>query len=158
MAKQVIRLTESDLHNIIRESVKRVLREGSSIEYKDEYRNLTPEQLSDLKDKMAAELKTPQGKTNMDLKMRYQAVKELLGTSIVANPDPWWSERKNDELGIYTHDQWKRCDPRKRKDVKKKPKESEITKGREEIAKDAFEREKDLRRKEQGSMGAVAGD
>ena len=158
MAKQIIRLTESDLHNIIRESVRRVLREGSSVEYKDEYRNLTPEQLSDLKDKMAAELKTPQGKTNMDLKMRYQAVKELLGTSIVANPDPWWSERKNDELGIYTHDQWKRCDPRKRKDVKKKPKESEITKGREEIAKDAFEREKDLRRKEQGSMGAVAGD
>jgi hypothetical protein len=158
MAKQVIRLTESDLHNIIRESVERILSEGSSIEYKDEYRNLTPEQLSDLKDKMAAELKTPQGKTNMDLKMRYQAVRELLGATQIVNPDAYWSQQKNKELGKYTHDEWLRCDPRKRKDVKKKPKASEITKGREQIAKDAFEREKDLRRKEQGSMGAVAGD
>ena len=33
MAKQIIRLTESDLHNIIRESVRRVLREEEEPKY-----------------------------------------------------------------------------------------------------------------------------
>lgn len=156
MAKQVIRLTEGDLHRIIKESVKRILSEDAFVDYKDEYRDLTPEELESLKAQMAKELKTPAGKSNLELKRRYAAVKELLGANILKNPDAYWSQEENKRRGIYTYDQWKQCDPRKRKDVEKKPKESEITKGRKDIAKDAFEKEKDLRRREQGSMAAIA--
>lgn len=153
MAKQIIRLTESDLHRIIKESVEKIISEGAFIDYKDEYRDLTPEQLTDLKEKLKAELKTPKGRTNVELQRRFQAVKELLGSKLVVNPDPYWSEKENDEKGIYTHDQWMHCDPRKRKDVQKKPKQSEITKGREQIAKDALKREKELKAIEQGAVG-----
>ena len=153
MAKQIIRLTESDLHNIIRESVKRVLRE------QDETPLYTQDDLEAAANKVRALKKGGDKKAWLEAAQEYQKIKEYLGKANVINqPDANWSREKNDELGKYTHDEWLRCDPRKRKDVKKKPKASEITKGREQIAKDAFEREKDLRRKEQGSMGAVAGD
>ena len=144
MAKQIIRLTESDLHNIIRESVRRVLRE------QDEY---TEADLETAKKKMKA-LKKKGGPEYLKAAQEWQKIKEKLGkANSVIQPDAYWSQKENERLGNYTHDQWMRCAPQERKNVdrKKKPKQSEITKGREQIAKDALKREKELRSIEQGA-------
>ena len=58
MARQIIRLTESDLHRIIKESVKRILREEDEPEY-------TMEDLEAAKQRMQA---LRQGKKVLTLK------------------------------------------------------------------------------------------
>jgi hypothetical protein len=144
MAKQIIRLTESDLHNIIRESVRRVLRE------QDEY---TEADLETAKKKMKA-LKKKGGPEYLKAAQEWQKIKEKLGkVNVVNQPGADWSEKENEKRNIMTHEKFKHVDPRKRKDIDKdkKPKQSEITKGREQIAKDALKREKELRSIEQGA-------
>jgi hypothetical protein len=142
--KQIIRLTESDLHNIIRESVRRVLRE------QDEY---TEADLETAKKKMKA-LKKKGGPEYLKAAQEWQKIKEKLGkVNVVNQPGADWSEKENEKRNIMTHEKFKHVDPRKRKDIDKdkKPKQSEITKGREQIAKDALKREKELRSIEQGA-------
>jgi hypothetical protein len=142
--KQIIRLTESDLHNIIRESVRRVLRE------QDEY---TEADLETAKKKMKA-LKKKGGSEYLKAAQEWQKIKEKLGkVNVVNQPGADWSEKENEKRNIMTHEKFKHVDPRKRKDIDKdkKPKQSEITKGREQIAKDALKREKELRSIEQGA-------
>jgi len=145
--KQIIRLTESDLHNIIRESVRRVLRE------QDEY---TEADLEAAKKKMKA-LKKKGGSEYLKAAQEWQKIKEKLGkVNVVNQPGADWSEKENEKRNIMTHEKFKHVDPRKRKDIDKdkKPKQSEITKGREQIAKDALKREKELRSIEQGAADA----
>jgi hypothetical protein len=142
--KQIIRLTESDLHNIIRESVRRVLRE------QDEY---TEADLETAKKKMKA-LKKKGGPEYLKAAQEWQKIKEKLGkVNVVNQPGADWSEKENEKRNIMSHEKFKHVDPRKRKDIDKdkKPKQSEITKGREQIAKDALKREKELRSIEQGA-------
>ena len=142
--KQIIRLTESDLHNIIRESVRRVLRE------QDEY---TEADLETAKKKMKA-LKKKGGPEYLKAAQEWQKIKEKLGkVNVVNQPGADWSEKENEKRNIMTHEKFKHVDPRKRKDIDKdkKPKQSEITKGREQIAKDALKKEKELRSIEQGA-------
>jgi hypothetical protein len=145
--KQIIRLTESDLHNIIRESVRRVLRE------QDEY---TEADLEAAKKKMKA-LKKKGGSEYLKAAQEWQKIKEKLGkVNVVNQPGADWSEKENEKRNIMTHEKFKHVDPRKRKDIDKdkKPKQSEITKGRAQIAKDALKREKELRSIEQGAADA----
>ena len=147
--KQIIRLTESDLHNIIRESVRRVLREEEEPEYTE----------ADLEaaEKLMLALKKKGGPEFLQAAKIWQNIKEKLGKVNVLNqPNANYSKERNEELGNYTHDQWLRCAPQERKNVdrKKKPKQSEITKGREQIAKDALKREKELKAIEQGAADA----
>ena len=145
--KQIIRLTESDLHNIIRESVRRVLRE------QDEY---TEADLEAAKEKMKA-LKKKGGSEYLKAAQEWQKIKEKLGkVNVVNQPGADWSEKENEKRNIMTHEKFKHVDPRKRKDIDKdkKPKQSEITKGRAQIAKDALKREKELRSIEQGAADA----
>ena len=71
--------------------------------------------------------------------------------NIVTNADSYWSGKENERLGNYTHDDWLRCAPQDRKNHKN-PKQSEIVKGREEIARDALKREKELKAIEQGAV------
>ena len=149
MAKQIIRLTESDLHNIIRESVRRVLREEEEPEYTE----------ADLEaaEKLMLALKKKGGPEFLQAAKIWQNIKEKLGkVNAVIQPDSYWSQKENERLGNYTHDQWLHCAPQERKNVdkKKKPKQSEITKGREQIAKDALKREKELKAIEQGAADA----
>ena len=151
MAKQIIRLTESDLHRIIKESVERIINEGANVDYKEEYIGLSQDELSALKEKLAEKLRTPAGKINIELKRRYQAVKELLGANVIKGADPYWSAEKNKELGKYTYEDWKQMNPRERSKVKN-PKFQEIDKGRSEIAADALRREKELKAIEQGAV------
>ena len=149
MAKQIIRLTESDLHNIIRESVRRALREEEEPEY-------TEADLEAAKNLVRA-LKKKGGPEFMEAAQLMQKIKEKLGqVKSVIQPDAYWSEKENKRRGIYTHRDWLECAPQERKNVdrKKKPKQSEITKGREQIAKDALKREKELKAIEQGASDA----
>ena len=149
MAKQIIRLTESDLHNIIRESVRRVLREEEEPEYTE----------ADLEaaENLVRTLKKKGGPEFLEAAQLMQKIKEKLGKANVVNqPSPYYSEAENKRRGIYTHRDWLECAPRERKNVdkKKKPKQSEIAKGREQIAKDALKREKELKAIEQGAVDA----
>jgi hypothetical protein len=48
--KRNIKLTESDLHNIIKESVKKVLKEDMSIDYKNDLKNILNKAFSNLND------------------------------------------------------------------------------------------------------------
>ena len=149
MAKQIIRLTESDLHNIIKESVRRVLREEEEPEY-------TEADLEAAKNLVRA-LKKKGGPEFLEAAQLMQRIKEKLGqVKSVIQPDSYWSQKENERLGNYTHDQWLHCAPQERKNVdkKKKPKQSEIAKGREQIAKDALKREKELKAMEQGAADA----
>jgi Cdc6-like AAA superfamily ATPase len=50
MAKKLVRLTESDLHNIIKESVNKVLKEDISLDYKNELKNILNKAFSNLND------------------------------------------------------------------------------------------------------------
>ena len=86
-----------------------------------------------------------------------QKIKEKLGkANIVNQPDPYYSEEENKRLGKYTHRQWMECAPMERKnvDIKNKPNQNKIAKGREQIAKDALKREKELKAIEQGAADA----
>jgi hypothetical protein len=86
-----------------------------------------------------------------------QRIKEKLGqVKCVVQPDSEWSKRENERLNIITNEKLRHWDPRKRGEIPKeqKPKESEITKGREQIAKDALKKEKELKAMEQGAADA----
>ena len=146
MAKQIIRLTESDLHNIIRESVRRVLMEEEEPEY-------TEADLEAAK-KLVKKLKKKGGPEFLEAAQLMQKIKEKLDkVKCVVQPGIDWAQKENERLGNITGEQLRHLDPRKRKDIprEKKPKESEIAKGREQIAKDALKREKELKAIEQGA-------
>ena len=148
MAKQIIRLTESDLHNIIRESVRRVLREEES-----EY---TEADLEAAK-KLVKKLKKKGGPEFLEAAKLMQKIKEKLGqVKCVVQPDSDWARKENEKLGNVTYEGLKHWDPRKRGEIPKeqKTKESEIAKGRERIAKDALKKEKELKAIEQGAADA----
>ena len=143
MKRQIIRLTESDLHRIIKESVKRIIRESEMPTLAD---------LEAAKSKVRA-LKGKKGmqKEFIAAAKELQRIKELLGkVEVNKNPSPYWSDEENERRGVFTHDQWLRMDPRKRKDVEN-PNFKDIDKGRAEIAADALRREKELKAMEQGA-------
>lgn len=144
MSRQIIRLTESDLHKIIKESVNRILKESEMP---------TIEDLEMAKQKMKAlRGKKDRKQEWLAAAQEYQRLRELLGkTNIVNQPSPYWSEKENERLGNFTHDQWLRMDPRKRKDVEN-PNFQDIDAGRAEIASDALKREKELKAIEQGAV------
>ena len=71
MARQIIRLTESDLHRIIKESVKRILREEDEPEY-------TMEDLEAAKAKMQALRKSGNNKAFMQAAAEWQKIREKL--------------------------------------------------------------------------------
>ena len=116
----------------------------------DEY---TEADLETAKKKMKA-LKKKGGPEYLKAAQEWQKIKEKLGkVNVVNQPGADWSEKENEKRNIMTHEKFKHVDPRKRKDIDKdkKPKQSEITKGREQIAKDALKKEKELRSIEQGA-------
>lgn len=148
MKRQVIRLTEGDLHRIIRESVKRILRE------ENEMPSYTQEDLDMATKKMQA-LKKKGDPGWIQAAQERQRIKEFLGQANVVNqPDANWSREENERLGNYTYDQWKQCDPRKRSGIKQKPKQADIDAGRRSIADTAI---KDAARNRQNDVDAMLG-
>ena len=97
MAKQIIRLTEDDLHRIIKESVDRILRESEEP---------TPEQLEAMFKDAAARVKKYKGKRQYQ-KEFLEAAKEMQDLKLklgkcktVVNPDSGYSDRENEKRGI----------------------------------------------------------
>lgn len=97
MAKQIIRLTEADLHRIIKESVDRILRESEEP---------TPEQLEAMFKDAAARVKKYKGKRQYQ-KEFLEAAKEMADLKLklgkckmVVNPDSGFSDRENEKRGI----------------------------------------------------------
>ena len=97
MAKQIIRLTEADLHRIIKESVDRILRESEEP---------TPEQLEAMFKDAAARVKKYKGKRQYQ-KEFLEAAKEMQDLKLklgkcktVINPDSGYSDRENEKRGI----------------------------------------------------------
>lgn len=97
MAKQIIRLTEADLHRIIKESVDRILRESE---------DTTPEQLEAMFKDAAARVKKYKGKRQYQ-KEFLEAAKEMQDLKLklgkcktVVNPDSGYSDRENEKRGI----------------------------------------------------------
>ena len=88
MNKKLIRLTEGDLHRIVRESVNRILRESDEENYE-----LVKQQLRDARAKKdKAEI--------LRLGQEYQRLKEKLGkTKTLVNPDVRWSDEENIKRG-----------------------------------------------------------
>ena len=97
MAKQIIRLTEADLHRIIKESVDRILRESEEP---------TPEQLEAMFKDAAARVKKYKGKRQyqkefLEAAKEMQYLKLKLGKcKTVVNPDSGYSDRENEKRGI----------------------------------------------------------
>lgn len=71
MAKQIIRLTESDLHRLVKESVNRILRECGDV------------------DGMIEDGVNEEGATTADASGQYVA-----GSGIVGNPEFWGDTKK----------------------------------------------------------------
>lgn len=98
MARQIIRLTESDLHKIIKESVKRIIYESNAP---------TPEDLEIAKQKMQA----LRGKKDKKMEFfaaaqEYQKIKELLGkANFIKQPSSYWSDKENEKRGITPSDE-----------------------------------------------------
>jgi hypothetical protein len=97
MTKQIIRLTEADLHRIIKESVDRILRESEEP---------TPEQLEAMFKDAAARVKKYKGKRQYQ-KEFLEAAKEMAALKVklgkckmVVNPDADFSDRENEKRGI----------------------------------------------------------
>lgn len=97
MAKQIIRLTEADLHRIIKESVDRILRESEEP---------TPEQLEAMFKDAAARVKKYKGKRQYQ-KEFLEAAKEMQDLKLklgkcktVVNPDSGYSDRENEKRRI----------------------------------------------------------
>ena len=89
MKKQIIKLTESDLHNIIRESVNKIIKESLEDDY----------------EAAKAKVRALKGKGKKDeylaAAQEYQRLKELLGKSnTIVNPDANFSDRENEKRGI----------------------------------------------------------
>jgi len=97
MAKQIIRLTEADLHRIVRESVDKILKESEEP---------TPEQLEAMFKDAAARVKKYKGKRQYQ-KEFLEAAKEMADLKLklgkckmVVNPDSGFSDRENEKRGI----------------------------------------------------------
>ncbi len=89
MRKQVVRLTEGDLHRIIKESVNRILREEFEDEFEAAKEELRAAKASKDKPRILAAQK------------EYQRLKELSGNNTVINqPDAYFSRRENERRGI----------------------------------------------------------
>ena len=89
--------------------------------------------------------------------MLIRYIKEKLGKANVVNqPDANYSKERNKELGIRTFEDIKNMAPMERSklDTKLKPKMGNIAKGRQQIAKDALKREKELKAIDQGVADA----
>lgn len=84
MAKKLIRLTESDLHRIISNSVKRIIKEEEDLEA------------------LKARVKRSKKGTKawLEAVRQYQAAKEKAGkANMIVNPDVYYSERENEKRG-----------------------------------------------------------
>ena len=98
MSRQIIRLTESDLHKIIKESVERIISESNMP---------TLEDLEIAKQKMQA----LRGKKDKKMEFfaaaqEYQKIKELLGkTNFIKQPSSYWSGKENEKKGITPSDE-----------------------------------------------------
>ena len=97
MAKQIIRLTEADLHRIVRESVDKILKESEEP---------TPEQLEAMFKDAAARVKKYKGKRQYQ-KEFLEAAKEMQDLKLklgkcktVVNPDSGYSDRENKKRRI----------------------------------------------------------
>ena len=104
MRKQIIRLTESDLHRIIKESVRRILREEDEPEY-------TQADLDAAKSKMQALRGKGNHKAFMDAALEYNKIKERLGQANVKDlrklsPEEQmnWSDDEMRRLGMNPDD------------------------------------------------------
>ena len=99
MAKQVIRLTESDLRNIISESVNRVLRESLEDDYEA------------AKAELRAAKESRNKKRILAAAQNFQRLKELTGNAnIIKKPDPYFSQKENEKRGIQQKngtDRWR---------------------------------------------------
>lgn len=89
MNKQIIKLTESDLHSIIMESVNRIINESLEDEF----------------EAAKAKVKALKGKGNkaafLAAAQEYQRLKELIGKDkTVINPSANWSDEENEKRGI----------------------------------------------------------
>lgn len=100
MRKQIIRLTESDLHRIIKESVRRILREEDEPEY-------TQADLDAAKAKMQALRGKGNHKAFMAAANEYQKIKAALGQENVIDlrkmsPEDQmgWAEKENQRRGV----------------------------------------------------------
>ena len=98
MPRQIIRLTESDLHKIIKESVERIISESNMP---------TIEDLEIAKQKMQA----LRGKKDKKMEFfaaakEYQKIKELLGkANFIKQPSSYWSGEENEKRGITPSDE-----------------------------------------------------
>ena len=96
--KKIVRLTESDLHKIIKESVERIISESNVP---------TIEDLEIAKQKMQAlRGKKDKKKEFFAAAQEYQKIKELLGkTNFVKQPSSYWSDKENEKRGITPSDE-----------------------------------------------------
>ena len=98
MAKQIIRLTEADLHKIIKESVNRIIRESEE--------EPSREELEAMYKDAVARVKKYKGKRQFQKEFlaanqEVQALKVKLGTAkIIVNPDSGFTDRENEKRGI----------------------------------------------------------
>jgi len=98
MAKQIIRLTEADLHRIIKESVNRIIRESDG--------EPSREELEAMYNDAASRVKKYKGKRQFQKEFlaaaqEMAALKVKLGKcKMVVNPDADFSDRENEKRGI----------------------------------------------------------
>lgn len=104
MKRQIIRLTEGDLHRIIRESVNRILKE------ENEAPAYTQEDLEAAKAKMQSLRQKGDKKAFLAAAQEYQRIKEALGKANFVDlrkmsPEEQlnFSEKENDKRGIEPH-------------------------------------------------------
>ena len=89
MSKRLIRLTEGDLHRIVKESVVRILRESDEEDYEIVKEKLRQARANKDKDEI------------LRLGQEYQRLKEKLGKAkILKNPDVRYSDRENIKRGL----------------------------------------------------------
>ena len=98
MAKQIIRLTESDLHKIIKESVNRIIRESDEEPSKEELESMYNDAVERVKKYKG---KRQYQKEFLAASQEMQALKLKLGKcKMVVNPDVNFSDRENEKRGI----------------------------------------------------------
>lgn len=97
MKKQIIRLTESDFYRIIKESVKKIIKESE-----EPTREELMAQFEDAKSRMKAyKGKRAKQKEFLEAAQEYSRLKTLLGVgNIVHNPDAGFTDRENEKRGI----------------------------------------------------------
>ena len=89
MPKQILRLTESDLHRIIKESVDKILREHTEADLEAAKKRLLAAKKKGKRDEILA------------ASQEYQKIKEILGkANTVINPKSDWADKENEKKGI----------------------------------------------------------